>query len=822
MKKQLTIFFSSIPILSISTFPLACSNDYNKLHDNFVYQKNFANPSKNFSYAYSNSNNDVLKEINLATGAKLFRIGSQNQPKIDFRDNITTKPTELWYQFEHCSSITIKNSKYPQGITYSKDTIMKAIYKETLDSEKDPNFFYPKKDKGNGFYKPYLFVPSKNKESINNESFFENLRSATSVSLNFNENNYINYWVNSKGQQTPYRITGNDFRLGLLRSFLKNKIYRDNFISKNNLNSEKENKEYINNKDNPYFNGEDIQSFFDSYNIQTEGLFNFNKEDDSITFNSKNNNEKDFTEFFKNLFLYSNIIDGIPYQYLVKKYDLKKINWFYEYGKTYDSTLYCSYYYVAKNTSDETRLFRNTNYIKNNSEWQNAKHLNEVVYKYNSIPISKEAYALQMYNAFKQNIVSSLDVSDLNPDQKQYILSNYDKFNLNFIRKFEKYKSHNNIIHNYFPSSNSYYFNDNFSKLYYGANINILSHKYKEKPQNYYSKKSLVFKTLLNNVINPQALINLLNLENETWMSQAPTDLNINSKNIKNTNYEILKDAQANLSNQTILGIDENQFLYKFNNSSQYDNKLKFNSNFINLYESLKAYDFDEIKSRIKKLVDEFYSNNQNSSDFIEWDIPIEAFNLSDDIKNKLKLIEKIYSELHPKLKPRLVFVDNYEIYEQYFLKNKSIYKENKFTLLESNTTNFIIEMLQTDNYKYLSYIIKMLKDVKYNNAFNYLNKMIKSLNFNVRNQIEELSFNNIISNETKKIINSTFIEYLKNQNTQDIVNIIKEINNIFSYTISTKNNVSLYSFNKIAYQKFITKPIAYDGLSYLQDIYLD
>jgi|GEM_PF-2078664 hypothetical lipoprotein len=101
-------------------------------------------------------------------------------------------------------------------------------------------------------------------------------------------------------------------------------------------------------------------------------------------------------------------------------------------------------------------------------------------------------------------------------------------------------------------------------------------------------------------------------------MSQAPSDLNINSKNKKNTNYEILKDAQANLSNQTILGIDENEFLYKFNNSSQYDNKLKFNSNFINLYESLKSYDFEEIKLRIKKIIDEFYSKNENSDDFIE------------------------------------------------------------------------------------------------------------------------------------------------------------------------------------------------------------
>jgi len=41
MKKYLTLFFGS-PMLLSSLLPLACSNDYNKLHDNFVYQKNFA------------------------------------------------------------------------------------------------------------------------------------------------------------------------------------------------------------------------------------------------------------------------------------------------------------------------------------------------------------------------------------------------------------------------------------------------------------------------------------------------------------------------------------------------------------------------------------------------------------------------------------------------------------------------------------------------------------------------------------------------------------------------------------------------------------
>ena len=130
--------------------------------------------------------------------------------------------------------------------------------------------------------------------------------------------------------------------------------------------------------------------------------------------------------------------------------------------------------------------------------------------------------------------------------------------------------------------------------------------------------------------------------------------------------------------------------------------------------------------------------------------------------------------------------------------------------------------MLQTDNYRYLSYIINMLKNVKKDSAFSYLSGMINSLDSDVKKELLDLQFNSVLSNDIKNKVNKVFVEYLKNQNTQDVVNIIREINNIFSYTISTKNNVSLYSFNKIAYQKFITKPISYDGLSYLQDIYLD
>ena len=90
--KNITLI--TLPSL-ISIAMVSCGNDYNKLHDNYVTHKNSPNKANNFSYAYANSYDDTLKEINLATGSKLLRIASQNQPEIDFRDNISTRPTEL-------------------------------------------------------------------------------------------------------------------------------------------------------------------------------------------------------------------------------------------------------------------------------------------------------------------------------------------------------------------------------------------------------------------------------------------------------------------------------------------------------------------------------------------------------------------------------------------------------------------------------------------------------------------------------------------------------------------------------------------------------
>lgn len=140
-----------------------------------------------------------------------------------------------------------------------------------------------------------------------------------------------------------------DFRLGLIRSRFKNKNFRDKFIQAHPLYKNLINKELSNYDElNPYFNGEDIDDFFDFYNIdksvlEPESLNDVNENVlEEITFKSNSNLPIDMTDFYRKILIYSNIMDALPYDYLSLKYgdDLfdhnKGFNWFYEYGKTFD------------------------------------------------------------------------------------------------------------------------------------------------------------------------------------------------------------------------------------------------------------------------------------------------------------------------------------------------------------------------------------------------------------------------------------------------------------------------------------------------------
>ena len=424
---------------------------------------------------------------------------------------------------------------------------------------------------------------------------------------------------------------------------------------------------------------------------------------------------------------------------------------------------------------------------------------------------------MQMFNAFKQNIISKLDVSNLNADQKEYIFSNFKEFNLNFERQFEKYNLHNKITLNNLPSGNTFYFNEEFSKLYYGKTLSELKNKYQNINSYLTNINTLQFQNLINRVVNVYGLINLQNLNNESWFSQAPTDLNISSSNLNSTNYNVLKDAQENINKQFLLRKNSSNLLEKFNTTTQFDNKKIANELQNNEFQKkIITADFENIKTELNKLL-------ENISSPIEWTIPILGFNLSENQINELTKIENLFSSINPLLKPKVKIVSNFDEYKEYFQSNKSIYKESTFTLSESSTTTFIKEILKKDNFQLLSYIFNYLKLID-KSTFIELQALLNEFQtnlFGTYKQIEEKTLTSNVEEVTQNKILDLLSNYLASLKTTNVINLINEINNLISYTISLENSVSLSNFTKSVYQKFIVKPFTYDGLSYLQDIYL-
>lgn len=193
MKKNILILSSMLALFTMtSAISISCKfNNFNEDKKKYIQKLNIANPYLEYGSSIPNFKNQNLKEINLMTGAKVLRIYSKNQPKIDFRDNIVLRPTELSYKFEYGNSIQINDK------LFNSDDKLNVDYQNIELNKQDPNKYYPSKDKGNGFNNPYLFVPSKNSMSINSKQFIESLRKAKNISISINQRK--NYWINWQG-----------------------------------------------------------------------------------------------------------------------------------------------------------------------------------------------------------------------------------------------------------------------------------------------------------------------------------------------------------------------------------------------------------------------------------------------------------------------------------------------------------------------------------------------------------------------------------------------------------------------------------------------
>ncbi|MBU4692304.1 hypothetical protein KQ875_01675 [Mycoplasma zalophi] len=767
MKKSL-LFISSILFIT-PCFLVSCQvNNFNNDTFYYVEKNNKANDYKEFSYLNSNFISENIRKINLATSAKLIRLKSKNQPVIDFRDNIVLKPSELSYTFEWASQIMV--------VSDDKNYVFDSDDTQIVDYENDENDnnFHPKKDKGNGFNNPFLFIPSNKLNSINNSLFKNVLKSTNQIKITIPEKE--NVWVDSKGKITDNnQINVNSFKLGIFANLLKNQEFRNKYIT--DKNTEKKWQNHVNNE---YFNGFDLYNFLTSYNIDIKELLKLDTS--NLIIKTSDNSYKDLSSLFEILFIIQNYTDALPYEYIKANYNnpFQNIKWFYNYGKTFQNRLYASPYYINELNSNDVILEKNDFYIKNNE-----KSLQKIKLEFNPLTISQNTFSTQILNAFKQNIVSKIDYDFLSLEDKEQILNNFEKYNFSYQKNFNRYILNNKIIINQNPNINTQYMNKNFMKLYYG----LEGKKFNFKLEN------LVFQSLFNNIINQYALIND---NKDVWLSQAPQNIVFKATDSA-INYEDLKDAYIRLSKPIIFKFDKSTF----ENTLQFQNKDKLTKiTDIKTINKLKSAWIDNIKTQLNKIIDNFYLNTKSSDDIFVT-IPINATKNHEFIKIKLPLIKEIFNTIHKKLKVEFVVVDDYEKYKILLQQNNTIYKFNNFDIFEGNSVEYLENIIKNSDNNLYNLILK-IAGFEFKNSNTYFE--IKKLgNFLISNKINNQ--------------NPLFKQYLQNLNTESQINLLNEINNLLSYTISEDNYIDVNSFYKVVYQKHITKPIAWNDLNYFQDI---
>ncbi|AXE60663.1 hypothetical protein DA803_00970 [[Mycoplasma] phocae] len=808
MKNIKKIFLKLVlPLTTLAPLvALSCEkNNFNQNKRVFIDYANYANDYNSLATFQPNSASDNIKKINLMTEAKLLRIKTKEQPQIDFRDSIVIKPTELNYQLEYAKSIQVKIGN--ENKLFTTDEIDEVSY--DLEDKPKPNVFYPKKDKGNGFNLPYLFIPSSKENSINHSNFLASLNKSNGFSITIDSTR--GFWVDYKGNYTAKTfISANDFKLNILKVALLDQEFRDKWLDNHKLVLTDEQKLLI--KQNQSLFNNNFISYLNSYHIDLNKLLNFQSE--TLDFYTINDEQRDLSDFFKNIFLYTNYVDAMPYQYIQLKYGSvqNQIDWLFDYASNYQNRLYSSYYFISANESNEINLVRNKDYRPPEND------LEKITIKYNSIPISTSTFGTQMYNAFSQNIVSSLNFNTLDVNQKQEILTQYTQYNISYSREIKKYQPHNKIINNLLPIAQEHYFNNTFSELYYGVKLNELNEQLSfDKITN---SNALIFRSLINNLINQYGLIEK---NDDIWLSQAPEDINILATS-SGINYHFLRDALINISKPYVALENNNNQIQIVKNNYQFKNKDYANEiNNHNISNKLRAHNYQIIQKHLNRIIEDYYQKNPNAED-IKFDIPIKAFAINANLRNIIEKISSIFSQINPHLKPNIVLIDNFDQYEEYFLKNKSIYKENDFTLLKANTQEFILSEILSENTNIL-FFISSLDNYQFNDQqiFKEMKKYLaflktNNLNFNAKTIKEFSSF----FKKNKQQINNLTINYLEKLKLEDNINFINDINNTISYVISFENQIANETFDKIIYQKFIKKPIAFDGLDYFQDILVD
>lgn len=562
--------------------------------------------------------------------------------------------------------------------------------------------------------------------SINSPQFVEALKDVRTSKLDFIIRKNIP-WINSEGHiqlddnNRPYEVVAQDWLFALYRLGMQKNSDRNKPISAENpfggygtlptnvdektwTKSILELSSQLQSKSGGVDLTKDVQGYSNHYLYD---IFNIKNIRELVAINQKTQmpyligqygNEKTVSiqrketdEVTTNFFLFFNklIVDGpefspAPSRYITEvsakisqvddiqlpnavnsNFNIRKYGQF-TYGTNFNNTLFSSAFYVAQSNSFRLQFKSNPHYWDKTYLSRTDRILSYTIDYVNNA--DKSIFAQSMFDQYKNNRISQLPLTDQPSNKLDEIRTNPRKFGLRYKEQIAKDSPfHSKII--MLPTPNqSYLYNDNFAKIWFGSSISDIKNG-KMKFIDFMKNENIALRSQMFAAINwyTQNLTVNPHEQTETWNSYFPPDTQINAKDsghnsktfydykdkLNEIDYFILND-QGKLIRQTITAQD-NLNAYKQSKTRE---------------ESIKSADFKKIKVAFEKTLDSILGKSQDNK--IEFTIMNRLLNLNSLHIRHYQQIVEIFTALDGRMAPVVKYAKNLNDIYDYLLHGKS------------------------------------------------------------------------------------------------------------------------------------------------------
>lgn len=536
-------------------------------------------------------------------------------------------------------------------------------------------------------------LTSDDPHSINSRTFGEKLDQAVKVQMFLKDDVY---WVDSKGNQTKYKLTPRDYWYGFKWQRLGYINYRNDHgggdavdaKAKQNIPNYDPKADYLGSEINNLYLlqlfGFDTQDFDNEHKYIQEytGKNPELKNQEAITFSlAKGATQSFFKGFFRKIVI-PGIFRPLPSSFvddrtakISKIVNGKKVG---PYGESGEALQFGIYWYGQ--TFDKDMLY-NSPYIQtrwdlHHRNWAINKYYprtgwkDSINYHYNTINFlytkysSPEAFANSQFNSYKEGTIPMLSYNIINDSQKNLVAQDKNKYGWKLSRVETKdsiLKSYFNLLvpgsmkQNFVPQpgvvfdENYYAFNDNYAKLAYGVSRKELATGGARIVDYLTSGVGLTFRQIIANAWNLYTTQQSASPIAEPWYNFLDPDnhikFNANSKRPR----DFYDDAN------TIQLVDPSGKIFYTKNL-----ETEKQQNFNNVSDSSKQFEapnYEVLKAEMKKILDKFYADNHlPATAKVEWTNHSWYTNTPSNWIAALEKAQKAINGLDPRLNMKLLW----------------------------------------------------------------------------------------------------------------------------------------------------------------------